>query len=102
MTGVILDWQVFYYSAGVFETSGIPVDMIQYAVLGTGIINVIMTGISVRTHTQRTYVQYVLVLVRNARAPTPDQHVTSYHINSTITPPPDLSISALKCRRSSY
>ena len=88
---------MFYYSAGVFETSGIPVDMIQYAVLGTGIINVIMTGISVRTRTQRAYSTYsyathVRSLLINAR-------VTPYHINSMITPPPDLSISALKCRR---
>ena len=40
-------FKVFYYSAGVFATSGIPEDMIQYAVLGTGAINVIMTAISV-------------------------------------------------------
>lgn len=40
-------FQVFYYSASVFEGSGIPDDKIQYAVLGTGIINVIMTGVSV-------------------------------------------------------
>ena len=39
--------QVFYYSAGVFENSGIPTDMVQYAVLGTGLINVLMTAISV-------------------------------------------------------
>ena len=51
--------KVFYYSAGVFETSGIPVDMIQYAVLGTGIINVIMTAISVRIYAILTcFLQY--------------------------------------------
>ena len=56
LAGVYLDClQVFYYSAGVFEKSGIPVDMIQYAVLGTGIINVLMTGISVRRHHQHPH-----------------------------------------------
>ena len=45
---VLFVFQVFYYSAGVFETSGVPPDVIQYAVLGTGAINVLMTAISVR------------------------------------------------------
>jgi sugar porter (SP) family MFS transporter len=38
---------VFYYSTGVFEDSGIPPEKTQYAVIGTGIVNVLMTGISV-------------------------------------------------------
>ncbi len=39
--------QVFYYSTGVFIGAGIPENRTQYAVLGTGFINVLMTGISV-------------------------------------------------------
>ncbi|XP_013420984.1 solute carrier family 2, facilitated glucose transporter member 1 isoform X3 [Lingula anatina] len=38
---------VFYYSSSVFKDAGIPDDYVQYATLGTGIINVIMTVISV-------------------------------------------------------
>ncbi|CAH1775421.1 unnamed protein product [Owenia fusiformis] len=38
---------VFYYSNGVFAGAGIPENMIQYAILGTGGINVLMTIISV-------------------------------------------------------
>lgn len=39
--------QVFYYSDGVFKSANIPVDYRQYATLGMGTINVIMTVISV-------------------------------------------------------
>ncbi len=42
--------QVFYYSTGVFIGAGIPENRTQYAVLGTGFINVLMTGISVSIH----------------------------------------------------
>ena len=38
---------VFYYSDNVFKSAGIPVEYTQYATLGMGIINVIMTIISV-------------------------------------------------------
>jgi len=38
---------VFYYSTMIFASSGIQPQHIQYAVLGTGLINVIMTAISV-------------------------------------------------------
>lgn len=38
---------VFYYSNDVFTKAGIPDDYTQYATLGLGIINVIMTIISV-------------------------------------------------------
>jgi len=38
---------VFYYSTSVFLGAGIPEDSIQYAVVGTGLINVLMTGISI-------------------------------------------------------
>ena len=40
--------QVFYYSTGIFLSAGISPDMVQYANIGTGAVNVIMTGISVR------------------------------------------------------
>lgn len=39
--------QVFFYSTGVFKDAGIPDDMIQYAVVCTGAINVLMTVVSV-------------------------------------------------------
>ena len=39
--------KVFYYSTGVFLASGIAKDVVQYANIGTGAINVLMTGISV-------------------------------------------------------
>lgn len=38
---------VFFYSTGVFKDAGIPDDMIQYAVVCTGAINVLMTIVSV-------------------------------------------------------
>lgn len=38
---------VFYYSNGIFLSAGIPPEMVQYANIGTGLVNVIMTGISV-------------------------------------------------------
>ena len=43
-------FQVFYYSNGVFLNAGIPEDKTAYAVLGTGVINVLITGISVSAY----------------------------------------------------
>jgi len=39
--------QVFYYSDGVFKAANIPAQYTQYATLGIGTVNVIMTIISV-------------------------------------------------------
>lgn len=38
---------VFYYSSAIFLSAGISPDMVQYANIGTGAVNVLMTGISV-------------------------------------------------------
>ena len=46
---VLLTFQVVYYSVGIFEAFRVPLTDVQYAVLATGVINVIMTIISVRT-----------------------------------------------------
>ena len=46
----IMPFQVFYYSNGVFLKAGIPEDKTAYAVLGTGVINVLITGISVSAY----------------------------------------------------
>lgn len=54
--------QVFYYSVPVFEQSGIPPSRTQYAVLGTGVINVLMTGISVSNYfhtTNQVFTAYI-------------------------------------------
>ena len=45
-----MPFQVFYYSNGVFLKAGIPEDKTAYAVLGTGVINVLITGISVSAY----------------------------------------------------
>ena len=49
---MVLRWyacaQVFYYSTGIFLEANIPEHMVQYANIGTGVINVAMTAISVR------------------------------------------------------
>ena len=46
----MMSFQVFYYSNGVFLNAGIPEDKTAYAVLGTGVINVLITGISVSAY----------------------------------------------------
>ena len=57
--------QVFYYSNGVFIGAGIPEDYTPYAVLGTGVINVLVTGISVSTFLIIKQTQFHWVAISN-------------------------------------
>ena len=52
-----MSFQVFYYSNGVFLNAGIPEDKTAYAVLGTGVINVLITGISVSAYFLELFVR---------------------------------------------
>jgi hypothetical protein len=49
---IIIDFvlQIFYYSNSVFVAAGIPENYVQFATLGTGIINTCMTLFSVSVH----------------------------------------------------
>ncbi len=39
--------QVFFYSTGIFRNAGVPEATLQYAVVGTNAVNVLMTFIAV-------------------------------------------------------
>jgi hypothetical protein len=57
--------QVFFYSTGVFKDAGIPDDMIQYAVVCTGAINVLMTIVSVSGQLSNMISMSNMISIRN-------------------------------------
>ena len=40
-------FQIFFYSTGIYKNAGVQEDAIPYAVIGTNLVNVIMTIITV-------------------------------------------------------
>ncbi len=43
-----ISFQIFFYSSGIFENAGVAKEQIPLAVIGTNLVNVAMTVVSVR------------------------------------------------------